>query len=101
MCVRAGQKQWRHLLAVAPERFAAAKAHEEQLRTVLGDVAILRERRAGTSYPLPLRELRRRATSSSNRSASGSGEAGAGCGGSHALVPPPVRDRMAISAIDV
>ncbi|MEV6923983.1 hypothetical protein AB0M46_05645 [Dactylosporangium sp. NPDC051485] len=61
-CVRAGQGQWRHLLAVAPERFAAAEAEEERLRDELGDVAILRERRKGVSRPLPLRELRRRAT---------------------------------------
>ncbi|WP_344516043.1 hypothetical protein [Dactylosporangium maewongense] len=61
-CVRAGQQQWRHLLQVAPERFAAAEAEEEHLRDELGDVAILRERRNGVSRPLPLRELRRRAT---------------------------------------
>ena len=59
-CVRAGQRQWLHLLAVAPERFAAAEAEEEHLRDELGDVAILRERRNGVSRPLPLRELRRR-----------------------------------------
>ncbi|WP_275980104.1 hypothetical protein [Couchioplanes caeruleus] len=29
--------------------------------TPLGDIAVLKERRAGVSYPLPLRELRRRA----------------------------------------
>ncbi|WP_433616813.1 hypothetical protein ACQP2P_15905 [Dactylosporangium sp. CA-139114] len=60
-CVRAGQRQWRHLLDVAPDRFAAAEAEEERLRSALGDVAILRERRNGVSRPLPLRELRRRA----------------------------------------
>ena len=60
VCVRAGQRQWRHLLKVAPERYLAAEAHEDQLRHSLGDVAILKERRAGVSYPLPLRELRRR-----------------------------------------
>jgi hypothetical protein len=59
-CVRAGQRQWRHLLAVAPERYLAAEAEEEKLRAQLGDVAILKERRAGVSRPLPLRELRRR-----------------------------------------
>ncbi|WP_432983201.1 hypothetical protein [Dactylosporangium sp. CA-233914] len=60
-CVRAGQRQWRHLLDIAPDRFAAAEAEEERLRSTLGDVAILRERRNGVSRPLPLRELRRRA----------------------------------------
>lgn len=60
VCVRAGQRQWRHLLAVAPDRFAAAEAEEEKLRAQLGDVAILKEQRQGVSYPLPLRELRNR-----------------------------------------
>ncbi|MDP9792585.1 hypothetical protein J2S43_001097 [Catenuloplanes nepalensis] len=60
-CVRAGQRQWLHLLQVAPERYLAAEAEEEKLRGQLGDVAILKERRRGVSYPLPLRELRRRA----------------------------------------
>jgi hypothetical protein len=61
VCVRAGQRQWRHLLEVAPERYLAAEAEEEKLRAQLGDVAILKERRRGVTYPLPLRELRRRA----------------------------------------
>lgn len=61
VCVRAGQRQWRHLLEVAPDRYLAAEAEEEKLRTQLGDVAILKERRRGVTYPLPLRELRRRA----------------------------------------
>jgi hypothetical protein len=61
VCVRAGQGQWLHLLTVAPERYAAAEAEEERLRAMLGDVAILKEQRAGVRRPLPLRELRRRA----------------------------------------
>ena len=61
VCVRAGQRQWLHLLHVAPDRFLHAEAEEQKLRQQLGEVAILRERRAGVSYPLPLRELRRRA----------------------------------------
>ncbi|MEU4244301.1 hypothetical protein [Actinoplanes sp. NPDC026619] len=60
-CVRAGQRQWLHLLEVAPHRFLAAEAEEEKLRRRLGNVAILKQRRAGVSYPLPLRELRHRA----------------------------------------
>lgn len=62
-CVRAGKRQWLHLLEVAPERYAAAEAEEETMRRQLGNVAILKERRGGVSYPLPLRELRRRAES--------------------------------------
>jgi 3'-phosphoadenosine 5'-phosphosulfate sulfotransferase (PAPS reductase)/FAD synthetase len=59
-CVRAGQRQWLHLLATLPERYAHAEAKEEELRKLLGDVAILRDRRGGTSRPLPLAELRAR-----------------------------------------
>ncbi|MFF8786893.1 phosphoadenosine phosphosulfate reductase family protein [Streptomyces sp. NPDC015125] len=57
-CVRAGQRQWKHLLATLPERYSHAEAQEEQLRELLGNVAILRDRRGGTSRPLTLAELR-------------------------------------------
>ncbi|MFD4608267.1 hypothetical protein ACFWOT_09135 [Streptomyces sp. NPDC058440] len=58
-CVRAGMKQWRHTLEVLPERFAYAEAQEAELRAMLGDVSILRQRRKGVAYNLPLSELRR------------------------------------------
>ncbi|GAA2631038.1 hypothetical protein SMC26_23700 [Actinomadura fulvescens] len=61
-CVRAGQRQWKHLLQVFPDRYAAAEHAEATIRTDLGDVAILRERRRGQSRPLTLAELRRRQT---------------------------------------
>ncbi|RRR79784.1 hypothetical protein EHS43_22965 [Streptomyces sp. RP5T] len=60
-CVRAGQRQWLHLLDVIPERYAEAETEEERLRRRLGNVSILRDRRGGTTRPLPLRELRVRA----------------------------------------
>lgn len=44
----------------------AAETHEDELRRLLGDVAILKEGRAGVSFPLPLRELRRRAQRDDN-----------------------------------
>ncbi|MET9915403.1 hypothetical protein ABZZ74_54020, partial [Streptomyces sp. NPDC006476] len=59
-CVRAGQRQWLHLLKVMPERYAEAEAEEEKLRAQLGNVSILRDRRGGTARPLTLRELRAR-----------------------------------------
>ncbi|MFJ3270929.1 hypothetical protein [Streptomyces sp. NPDC086776] len=59
LCVRAGQKQWKLTLDVQPERFAEAERQEASLRDLLGDVTILRQRRQGVSYPLPLSELRR------------------------------------------
>jgi hypothetical protein len=60
VCVRGGQKHWLHLLEVYAHRYLEAEAQEEQLRAELGNVAILRERRGGVSYPLTLAELRRR-----------------------------------------
>lgn len=60
VCVRAGQRHWAHLLRVFPDRYLEAEQREQALRDQLGDVAILRERRQGISYPLTLRELRHR-----------------------------------------
>ena len=57
-CVRAGQKHWLHLLSMFPDRFAQAEQQEQQMRELLGDVAILKRRRAGVSYPLTLTQLR-------------------------------------------
>lgn len=59
-CVRAGQRQWKHLLEVLPERYAYAQEREEELRQLLGDVSILRDRRGGECRALPLRLLRER-----------------------------------------
>ncbi|MCK7627259.1 hypothetical protein MUU72_29895 [Streptomyces sp. RS10V-4] len=58
-CVRAGMRQWKHLLDVMPDRYAYAEAQEEDLRRLLGPVTILRQRHKGVSRPLPLAELRR------------------------------------------
>lgn len=58
VCVRAGQKQWLHLLATFPDRFAQAERQEQQMRELLGDVAILKRRKEGVSYPLTLTQLR-------------------------------------------
>lgn len=60
-CVRAGSAQFVHLLRSRPETFAAWETGEEEMRAYLGkDVAILRDRRGGSTRPLPLRELRAR-----------------------------------------
>lgn len=59
-CVRAGQRQWKHLLDALPDRYAEAEAQENDLRDLLGNVSILRERRNKVGYALPLSELRRR-----------------------------------------
>jgi hypothetical protein len=61
-CVKAGQAHFLHLLAVMPERFAYHEAKEQEVRDYLGkDVAILRDRRGGTTSPMTLRTLRERA----------------------------------------
>ena len=59
-CVKAGQSAFAHLFRTMPERFEMWEREEEALRKQLGDVAILRDRRGGTSTPLPLRQLRER-----------------------------------------
>ncbi|MFF0386812.1 hypothetical protein [Streptomyces sp. NPDC004286] len=60
VCVRAGQRQWQHLLEVMPERYAYAEHQEQDLRDMLGDVSILRDRSGGETRPLTLRRLRER-----------------------------------------
>lgn len=59
-CVKAGQAQWAHLLAVFPDRFASWEDHEQRMRAEHGDVAILRDRTGGITRPLPLTVLRQR-----------------------------------------
>lgn len=77
-CVRAGIAQWAHLLAVDPERYAIEEAQENAMRAYLAkDVAILRDRRGGTTKPLPLTALRQRIET---RAASIDHDDWAGCG---------------------
>lgn len=59
-CVKAGQGHFGLLLEKLPEVYAEWEANEESLREELGDVAILRDRRGGTTKPLTLRALRER-----------------------------------------
>lgn len=60
-CVRGGQGAWRHLLRDNPSLYAKWEAWEQDMRGMVGPYAILRDRRGGTSKPLPLLELRQRA----------------------------------------
>lgn len=57
-CVREGQKHWQHLLSTFPERYAVAERQEQDLRDLLGDVAILKRRRGGAFSSLTLAQLR-------------------------------------------
>ncbi|MFD7555233.1 hypothetical protein ACFV9E_11960 [Streptomyces sp. NPDC059835] len=60
MCVRAGQRQWKRLLTIFPDRYAHAEEQEEALRSHLNkDVSILKRQRGTATIPLTLRDLRR------------------------------------------
>jgi hypothetical protein len=59
-CVKAGHKQWLKLLEAMPDRYADCEREEAGLRELLGDVAILRDRRGGVSRPMTLTQLRLR-----------------------------------------
>lgn len=60
-CVRAGHAQFAHLLRVNPDRYAWHEAQEAAFRQKRGkDVAVLRDRRGGTTVPLTLRAFRER-----------------------------------------
>ena len=59
-CVKAGISQFAKLLDRLPDVYADWERHEQGLRDLLGDVAILRDRRGGETRPLTLRALRER-----------------------------------------
>ena len=60
-CVRAGQGHFKMLLEKRPEVFAEWEREEQAMREFLGrDVSILKDRRGGTTKPLPLSVLRQR-----------------------------------------
>lgn len=59
-CIKMGQGGFARLLKADPCAFAEWEENEETLRAQLGDVAILRDRRGGTTTPLTLRHLRQR-----------------------------------------
>lgn len=60
-CVRSGQAAWALLLKHDPATYDVWEQEENTTREMLGkDVAILRDRRGGTSKPLPLGTFRRK-----------------------------------------
>lgn len=62
-CVKAGMGHFAHLLEKLPDVYAEWESQEQALREYIGkDVAILRDRRGGTTKPLTLVQLRRRVT---------------------------------------
>lgn len=60
-CCKAGQGHRAHQLRVHPERYAFDEAQEEDVRALLGDVAMMNDRSGdGVKKPLTLRALRER-----------------------------------------
>jgi hypothetical protein len=60
-CVKAGQKQFQHLLERRRELYLWHERKEQEMREMLGkDVAILRDRRENETTPLTLKALRER-----------------------------------------
>ena len=60
-CIKQGQAGFANLLRHFPERYAYHEKQEESLRQMLDkDVAIMRDRRGGTTTPLTMKALRER-----------------------------------------
>lgn len=60
-CVKAGQSHFANLLRVMPERYAFHEQKEQDIRALLGDVSILKDRTGGgPRRPLTLRAFRER-----------------------------------------
>lgn len=78
-CVKAGIKQFEHLLRVNPSEYAKWEWNEERMRHQLGDVAMLTDRRGGGRRPLPLRELRERVEAAQPLDFGGAEEDWGGC----------------------
>ena len=65
-CVKAGQAHFLHLLRELPDKYAEVEQKEQEMRDLLGDVAILRDRRGGETKPLTLKQLRTRSKDECN-----------------------------------
>jgi hypothetical protein len=59
-CIKAGQAHFAHLLKTMPERYLYHEGKEEEMRQMVGDYSILRDRTGGTTKTLTLRTLRQR-----------------------------------------
>lgn len=63
-CVKAGHAHFLHLLKTRPEVFAYHAAKEDEFRRRTGaDVSVLKDRRGGTTKPLPMLEFKRQVES--------------------------------------
>lgn len=79
-CVKAGQAQWKQLLARRPEVYAEWERREESWRSRHGNFAILRDRRNGTTKPFPLKAFREQTEGQNLQPDLFDPLAGAGCG---------------------
>lgn len=59
-CIKAGMGHFAHLLKTLPDVYAEWERNENELRDMLGNVSILRDRSGVATKPLPLVQLRRR-----------------------------------------
>ena len=59
-CIKAGQAHFALLLRTMPERYAYHEAKERELREVVGEYGILRDRTGGTTKTLTLEAFRKR-----------------------------------------
>jgi hypothetical protein len=57
-CVKAGHAHFAHLFRMMPERYAYHEKKEEEMRALVGDYSILRDRRGGKPKAFPLKKLR-------------------------------------------
>ena len=79
-CVKAGHAQFVRLLQVMPERYKYHEEKEEEVRLTTGkDVAILKDRRGGTTKPLTLKVLRERVENGEYKSKRLDDWGGCGC----------------------
>lgn len=74
-CCKAGIGHWRLMARVFPERYAYAERREREIRELLGDVAMLTDRRGRQKKPMTLEALRLRDVSPEEASDMG----GCGC----------------------
>lgn len=86
-CCKAGIGHWRLMALVFPERYAYAERRELEIREMLGDVAMLTDRRGGEKKPLTLEALRRRDLSPEEASDMG----GCGCFFGDTALPLPTQ----------
>lgn len=57
-CIKAGQGQWKRLLKKRPATYFEWEEWEEDMRVIVGDHSILRDRSGGGSKPLTLKNFR-------------------------------------------